>query len=49
MWAKRQYHSRSQGKPLKVISKHKDLSAEFESGADYSVNELLAEIEIINH
>ncbi|MEK5778366.1 hypothetical protein VXE44_25185, partial [Acinetobacter nosocomialis] len=49
LWAKRQNHCRSQGKALKVIGKHEDFSAVFESGADYSANELLAEIERINH
>ncbi|KHE26758.1 hypothetical protein OA48_19585 [Klebsiella variicola] len=49
MRAKRQNHCRSQGKALKVIGKHKDFSAVFESGADYNANGLLAEIESINH
>ncbi|SWI96425.1 Uncharacterised protein [Klebsiella pneumoniae] len=47
--AKRQNHCRSQGKALKVIGKHKDFSAVFESGAVYNANGLLAEIESINH
>ncbi|ALD54498.1 hypothetical protein AR445_00030 [Klebsiella quasipneumoniae] len=49
MGAKRQNHCRSQGKALKVIGKHEDFSAVFESGADYNANKLLAEIESINH